>query len=188
MTLHDDTGSGTLLRPPETDELRIVHEPTPAAPLRMRFVIPIVALIIGALAVLAVWTLAQSRMVDGLVDTPRALSDHDSHIARQLRERPAVPAPPAQHDSGIAGRLRAQDSGAQAQTAQLDPWIRNQLREQNPAGQAVSGTGSTVTQPSQSQHDSGISAQLRARTGNAAGCVPAAPGAGGWEARLAYGC
>jgi hypothetical protein len=144
-------------------------EPGPLIPALHSYWVPI--------HVTAVIIAGGAFMVSGVTGITYLVS-HRAEAKRALGEKVA----------GIAGRLRAQDSGAQAQTAQLDPWIRNQLREQNPAGQAVSGTGSTVTQPSQSQHDSGISAQLRARTGNAAGCVPAAPGAGGWEARLAYGC
>lgn len=77
------------------------------------------------------------------------------------------------HDSGITLRLRDE---VRQDRSDHDSGIAGLVRERRGA---------------QTAHDSGIAAALRERAGSGhdgTNCVPAAPGQGGWEARLSHGC
>ena len=130
MARMDDGGGTRLKQRPDTT----ARPPQPPAAWQPR--VGLWALLAGAVAVsllaLAVWTVAQTRTVDEVVDGPPSSSEHDSLIELQLRERNR--AAQTLVDPWAQARLREHAGGSQE--TPLDGWARRHLREQARAGQA----------------------------------------------------
>jgi hypothetical protein len=183
MTDLNETTGTTLLPTPTDTAGPPAQETRPARP-GMGAFWPLVVLVVGAMAGLLGWALMQARTVED-VAAPQAASVHDAHIAQQLRERQAL-LTAGEHDPWIQGRLREQDGARELGLSTQDPWVRRLLRDRG----IVAGSPAAVGHAGDSaapQHDSGIAAALRQRAA-AEGCAPPAPGAGGWEGRLALAC
>jgi hypothetical protein len=123
MTALRGTRNGTLVRTRRENTPTAPHKPAPP-PRRMWPVWPLLILVAAALTVLAVWTLRQQDVVEGVVDQVQAPTAHDSGISRALRER--EDAASAAHDSGISRALRGREDAA---SAAHDSGISRALRE-----------------------------------------------------------
>jgi hypothetical protein len=134
MTRHQDTGGGTLLEPPKTDEVQVIPQAAAPTKTRARVVWLLAVLIAGALAALGVWAATQSSTDDELGERPRVHPDHEA-------------------DWWIHAQLREQARAAQAQASRFDPWIQARLRHQARSGQTPGGTGQAFEHYPQSSLD-----------------------------------
>jgi hypothetical protein len=188
MTQDTGTQATSLLERPDA-EAPPVPRKAPPGQRGVRFFWPAVVLILGGLAALTTWTVLQRSAIEDAEGRPSIPSTHDSGIQNMLRQQQQGTSLPSTHDSGIQGMLRQQQSSGSASThdSGFAPFLRQRGGQPSNHDSWVSrfNQAAPVVPP---QHDSGIAAQLKARTADTSTCHKAAPGAGGWQARLAFDC